>query len=239
MNPPAALGLMKLLRQLPRVRGMSSRPPPIAMPSLGTTPKTAEGAIELYDKWASSYDKTLRSWDYPAPSRTAALLKSFLHAAELPVLDAGCGTGLSGEALNAAGFRRIVGADVSQASLDLCRKKAIYELLQQCSLEAELPFADRTFSAAVSVGAFSYVHNFSHLFHELCRVTAPGGIIVFTHRQPLWDSDTDSIQSSAAALSAKGLWSELYVSGPEPYMPRNPDPEESSKRIRYVAYKVL
>merc|ERR1719160_2367279 len=35
------------------------------------TPHTKEGAVELYDKWASSYDETLQSWGYVSHLRVA------------------------------------------------------------------------------------------------------------------------------------------------------------------------
>ncbi|MDZ7829733.1 MAG: class I SAM-dependent methyltransferase [Halofilum sp. (in: g-proteobacteria)] len=38
------------------------------------------------------------------------------------MLDAGCGTGLSGRALSAAGFRTIDGMDVSQRSLEIAAR---------------------------------------------------------------------------------------------------------------------
>lgn len=44
---------------------------PVAVDALGATPKTAEGAKELYEVWAADYDEALVSWDYPAPRRVA------------------------------------------------------------------------------------------------------------------------------------------------------------------------
>ncbi|CAE8662853.1 unnamed protein product, partial [Polarella glacialis] len=162
-----------------------------------------------------------------------------------PVLDAGCGTGLSGEALHAQGFTRLVGIDVSEASLKLCKTKGIYEQLEICDLDCSagpLQFEDNSFSGVVSVGVFSYVHNFERLFKELCRITAPGGVVVFTHRHPLWGEDVDGVRSAAAALEANTeapRWVQLLVSEPQDYMPCNPDPAESSKKINYIVHRVL
>ena len=121
---------------------------PIAKPELGTTPKTAAGAIKLYDAWAGDYDETLRSWDYPAPRRTAALLQTHLSAPDGAVLDAGCGTGLSGEALRAAGFSGLIGTDVSAESLQVCARKGVYSRLEIANLEEPLPFACVFFTRA-------------------------------------------------------------------------------------------
>ena len=45
---------------------------------------------------------------------------------ESPVVDLGCGTGLSGEALRAAGFADVDGYDFSEGMLALARKKNCY-----------------------------------------------------------------------------------------------------------------
>eukprot|EP00931_Biecheleriopsis_adriatica_P121245 TRINITY_DN96331_c0_g1_i1.p1 TRINITY_DN96331_c0_g1~~TRINITY_DN96331_c0_g1_i1.p1 ORF type:complete len:253 (-),score=29.60 TRINITY_DN96331_c0_g1_i1:176-934(-) len=220
----------------------------IAMPDLGATPKTKEGAVELYDKWADTYDDTLRSWNYPAPTRVAELLKlhSGSDAPALPVLDAGCGTGLVGEALLSAGYKDLVGIDVSDESLKICLTKrytstACWDL--QCS-NGPYPFAGNSFSAVVCSGVLSYIQDFDAVFKEWCRVTAPGGIIVFTHRAPLWDGDEHSCRSSASALGvgstgSAAYWEQLFCSEESDYMPNNPDPAESAKKIRYLVYKVL
>jgi len=217
----------------------------IQMPGLGNTPKTKDGAVDLYDKWADSYDETLRSWNYPAPGRVAELLKQHRVAGTpaLPVLDAGCGTGLSGEALQAAGFAEVVGTDVSDSSLQLIAQKKpwLYKSTACCDLECSegpSPFADKSFSGVICVGVLSYVQKFDAVFKEWCRVTAPGGLIVFTHREPLWDGDEHSCKTVAAAMEGAGSWTQVLCSEPSEYMPNNPDPKESEKRIRYLVYKV-
>lgn len=216
---------------------------PVAVPALGQLSKTREGAVELYDNWAATYDDALRSWDYPAPARCAELLRQYAARSALPVFDAGCGTGLSGEALRAEGFPQIIGSDVSSVSVMLAAEKGIYEDVCVVDLECEkgpLPFESGAFSGVVSVGVFSYVHGFEKLFPELCRVVSPGGVVVFTHRAPLWDDDVDAIRTVAEALEhEQGLWKRLYVSEPQPYMPRNPDPNESKKKIQYIVHRVL
>ena len=87
-----------------------------------------------YDAWAENYDDTLAQWNYQSPTIVATMLKQ-----EVPpdghVLDAGCGTGLSGKALHAAGFRRITGIDISQASLDVAAQAGVCERLIQVNMQ--------------------------------------------------------------------------------------------------------
>ena len=109
----------------------------------GAIAKTAEGAEELYDDWVGHYDASLKrfhlcehilkacyalyssslrsSWEYPAPSRVAEILlqEGLEKGNTARVLDLGCGTGMSGEALAEHGFEGpLTGVDISQLSLD-------------------------------------------------------------------------------------------------------------------------
>ena len=54
-----------------------------------------------YDDQAPTYDSTLAGWGYDAPWRVAELLTGSLTGggSSPTVLDAGCGTGLAGQAL--------------------------------------------------------------------------------------------------------------------------------------------
>jgi hypothetical protein len=73
---------------------------------LSAAPKNAQGAIDLYDAWADSYEDDLRAWGYAAPDITARLLHDLplklnsdqdmvVDQANIAVLDSGCGTGMS------------------------------------------------------------------------------------------------------------------------------------------------
>jgi len=215
----------------------------VAMPGLGATPKTPEGATQLYDEWAKTYDITLKSWHYEAHTKTAELLEQLRGDSTAPfaVLDTGCGTGMSGEALRAVrGVGTLTGIDISPASLDYIRenKPGVYSKLAVADLEklatTPLPFADDTFDAIVCVGVLSYVQNFAELYEEWIRVTRPGGLVIFTHR--LWGKD-DS-KPAAEALQKQNLWTLVHESADSPYMPKNPDPEERAKRIKYIAFQL-
>jgi hypothetical protein len=46
-----------------------------------------------------------------------------------------------------------------------------------------------------------------------------------------------NVRSAAQALEEEGLWTRRWLSEPAAYMPRNPLPEESAKRIRYAVFE--
>lgn len=215
----------------------------IAYSGLGAAPKTAEGAVQLYDEWADDYDKCLISWGFEAPDRVAALLKGRMKA-DGKVLDLGCGTGMSGEALINAGMKGAhVGIDISPKSIEISSKKGCYSggaFVGSLETEFTSEITDKgPFDAVISVGVFSYVHNFELLWSEVLKNIVPGGYLIFTHRDPYWKTDVDGIQTEAAKRVLSKEWTCVSVSEPMPYMPQNPDPAENSKVINYVVYRKL
>ena len=62
-----------------------------------------EKVDKLYKDWADSYDEEVCGYGYASPARCAEALKNFLPL-DAPILDFGCGTGLSGVALQNKGF---------------------------------------------------------------------------------------------------------------------------------------
>ena len=56
-----------------------------------------------YDSWAKKYNDDLEEWDYRAPAYASKLLEQYVPRNHT-ILDAGCGTGLTGKALKIAGY---------------------------------------------------------------------------------------------------------------------------------------
>ena len=142
-----------------------------------------------YDDQAPTYDETLASWGYDAPWRVAELLLgSLTEASSLQtVLDAGCGTGLAGQALRDAGFEgRLLGVDLSPDSVALARPRGIYDELLVSDLQQPLPYEDDSVDAVVCVGVLTYVPDVAAIWVEFCRVTRPGGRVVLTQRDDVW-----------------------------------------------------
>ena len=90
---------------------------------------SVEETREIYANWAGTYDKDVADWGYATPKRIALALRLSGANPAKPVLDFGCGTGLSGVALKAAGFSQIDGTDISPEMLALARERGIYDHL--------------------------------------------------------------------------------------------------------------
>mmetsp|Transcript_54066 Transcript_54066/g.97129 ORF Transcript_54066/g.97129 Transcript_54066/m.97129 type:complete len:244 (+) Transcript_54066:52-783(+) len=229
----------------PRTENIPAPSPlPAASPATGNNKvfggDSADAAKDLYDNWAKKYDADLESWGWTSPRRVAEFLGELGCGPLQHVLDAGCGTGLSGAALKVAGIGSeggIVGIDISQASLDIANAKGVYATTVCGNLEEPFALDAATFDAVVCSGVSSYIRHFDKFLFEVCRVLRSGGVFVMTHRYDFWDTDEHKCRSTITAMADKNAWSIERIGEPEFHMPNNPDPVHSSKRIRLLAFR--
>jgi predicted TPR repeat methyltransferase len=176
--------------------------------------------MRQYDEMSPTYDETLLSeWGYRAPATAADLLARYVGL-QSTILDAGCGTGLTGVELQRVGFETIHGADISMPSLENAASKGVYRSLVRANLLEPLPFSDNAFDAAICVGVLSYITG-DLFFRELCRVIREGGILLLSHRTDLIAER--SFDALLAEFDAEGLWSSVFHSTNLPYLPGHPD----------------
>tara|TARA_R110002020_G_scaffold15143_29_gene53894 strand:- start:757 stop:1380 length:624 start_codon:yes stop_codon:yes gene_type:complete len=144
---------------------------------------------DIYADWAKNYDSdTVDGMGYVGPALVAeALFERVSPAAR--ILDAGCGTGLAGEQLAARGFLRVDGIDVSPDMLRVARGKNVYRSLREADLTAPIDLPDNSYDGAVCVGVFTNGHVGPAAFDELARVVRPGGTIVATVHENVWQAE--------------------------------------------------
>jgi predicted TPR repeat methyltransferase len=131
-----------------------------------------------YDLWARKYDADVGEAEaYRAPVAAAEVAARYLDKSAR-ILDAGAGTGLSGEALHAAGFDDLVAVDISAGMLEQAQRKGVYREIRRMDLGRRIDFDDDRFDAVVTVGTTSQMPAAS--LREFVRVVRPGGHIVFT-----------------------------------------------------------
>jgi len=200
----------------------------------GMTNANLQQLEKYYDSWSSSYEEDLLGMGYDAPQRAAeALTKHDIDPAH-PVLDAGCGTGLTGLHLKKLGFSEITGVDYSTASLDKARQKGCYSDLKRMDMNHPLTFTDNHFAAAQCIGTLTYLSNMDGLMREFQRVVRAGGIVSITHRLDLYD---DAFKSVLQGIVDDGLWSHIHHSDPQPYIPGHDDFGDD-KAIIYDMFRV-
>ena len=172
---------------------------------------------DRYDAWAKAYDDDLAAWSYQAPEVVAEIVVT-RHPEAGSVLDVGCGTGLVGRALRARGFAgRILGLDISQASLEIARRSGAYDAVEQADLQQRLPFEDDSVDAVVCVGVMTYLPEVEAVWREFARVARPEG----SSSRPSARTCGTSRECQAVVdrLQAEGVWTPLEITGPAPYLP--------------------
>jgi predicted TPR repeat methyltransferase len=180
-------------------------------------PSDPREVADRYDAWAASYDDDLSAWSYQAPSVVANAVVT-RHSAASSVLDVGCGTGLVGRALRARGFAgEILGLDISEASLEVARQCGAYDALEQADLQEPLALEADRVDAVVCVGVMTYLPEVEAVWREFARVVRPGGLVVVTQREDIWDER--GCPDVVDRLRDEGVWTPLDVTGPAPYLP--------------------
>ncbi|WP_420325155.1 class I SAM-dependent DNA methyltransferase [Mameliella sp.] len=115
--------------------------------------RTDEETRELYDAWAKTYDASVEGEGYATPRRCAEALHTFMPDLTAPILDFGCGTGLSGLALRLAGFSTIDGVDLSPGMLELAQERQTYRNLTPIGTDDPLPGGYAAIAAIGVIGA--------------------------------------------------------------------------------------
>lgn len=144
--------------------------------------KTNEELEAGYHDWAKHYDEDLQRFGYRAPTIVAGLCRRHVKRDAAPMLDAGCGTGLMGDALHLLGYDHLVGIDMSRGMLNVARSKRVYNELYRMILGEPLGFESDRFMATFAVGVITLGHAPADSFDELIRVTRPGGFLIFSLR---------------------------------------------------------
>lgn len=160
-----------------------------------------EDCVDVYKDWAKTYEQdTVGDMGYVAPSIVAEKLAEVVEPGAI-VLDAGCGTGLTGRELRQRGLETIDGMDISPDMLDLAREKGAYRDLRIQDMTGPLDYATDAYDAVTCVGTFTHAHVGPKGFDELIRITKANGPIVATVHEDVWP---DGYEDHFAALERGG-----------------------------------
>lgn len=141
---------------------------------------SAEATRQFYNEWSANYDAEIVENGYATPARCASALKEFADKLTSPLLDIGCGTGMSGTAFRDAGFSTIDGADFSAEMLAEARKKDIYRALVQTDLANPFPFAAGQYANIAAVGVLNPGHAPAETLDSVIALLPRGGCFVFS-----------------------------------------------------------
>lgn len=153
--------------------------------------KSVEDCRDAYDEWAEQFDGDIALQDYVAPMHVARALVDAGANLQGEILDAGCGTGLSGVALVNAGAKTMDGLDLSEGMLKVAAKTGIYRSLKPADLSKCIPFArNESYDIVACVGTLTHGHvKPVPALKEFVRVVKRGGYIAATILDDIWESD--------------------------------------------------
>jgi len=144
---------------------------PLAEATIGRVARVAR-----YDGSAEWYDR-VNAEQAPQATRLAARL---LGEGPGRLLDVGCGGGIHDRVLAENGWS-VLGVDISDDQLRLARDRGV-EVVEADA--HELPFADGSFAAALSIFTHTDLDDFPTVVREVARILEPGGRFVYVGGHP-------------------------------------------------------
>ena len=172
--------------------------------------ESIEELEDRYDQWASTYDSHLAlTTGYAIPEETMKAVCRLLDL-KATILDAGAGTGLMGEVLQAAGYSDLHAIDLSDQMLGVASSKNIYVSLSKMKLGDRLEFEDNVFDAVVITGVFTTGHAEPQSLDELVRIVKTSGHIIFSINLDAYHNL--GFEQKMEDISAAGVWEQAYRS---------------------------
>jgi predicted TPR repeat methyltransferase len=142
--------------------------------------ETQDDTRRLYRDWAETYDDEVLGAGYASPGRVAAAMANAVKDRTAPLLDLGCGTGLSGEAFRQAGFTTVDGTDFSEEMLESAKAKGVYRSLFKGDLSRPIPAEPGDYADIAAVGVFSPSHAPAEMIDQVMDLLPKGGCFGFT-----------------------------------------------------------
>jgi len=144
---------------------------------------------QFYEDWAKNYNVDTTSSDYVGPVISTKLLSQYLPARDSKLLDAGCGTGLVGIELQALGYDRVDGFDLSDSMAEQATATGAYQQVLGGidMMRATENYADASYAAILSVGVFTLGHVPPEALIVLLRLVSPGGLLLISTRTHYYD----------------------------------------------------
>lgn len=174
--------------------------------------RSQEELASAYANWSVDYDRETIAAGYCLPFVIAGWVARHVPVGDGPMLDAGCGTGLSGPYLRALGYDAIEGLDFSEEMLGLARLRNAYGELKRATLGETLPWPDGYFGAFLSTGVFTEGHAPATSLEELVRITRSGGHAIFTVRDSVLEKG--GFRAVFYGLEKAGRWLPVEESQP-------------------------
>ncbi len=143
----------------------------------------------IYAAWADDYDSDLiDGHGYKAPEDAVSSFVELGLAKNVRILDVGCGTGIVGLLLRAAGFTQIDGGDLSAEMRAVADGHNVYNQLFQLDMTADYKIAfEDAYDAVICVGVFGFGPPHVQHLHHIMGAAKPGAPVMVTVNGSGWN----------------------------------------------------
>jgi predicted TPR repeat methyltransferase len=169
-------------------------------------PRTPEESRAIYRDWAATYDADVQGAGYALPPRLAKALAEAAPDLAAPLLDFGCGTGLSGLALAAEGFTTIDGTDITSEMLEKAKTTGVYRKTW-ASQPGDTP--PNGYSIIAAIGVVSLGAAPADTLHILLDALPAQGLLGFSYNDATL-ADPSYMEALAKAQQSATLVHEAY-----------------------------
>ena len=94
----------------------------------------------------------------------------------------------------------------------MAQQGGAYDSVERADLQQPLPLDDESVDAVVCVGVMTYLPEVEAVWREFARVVRPGGLVVATQREDLWEER--DCQAVIDRLQGEGVWTPLEIDRP-------------------------
>ncbi|HTD05435.1 tetratricopeptide repeat protein [Undibacterium sp.] len=135
---------------------------------------------ELFDQYAGHFDQhLLDGLQYRTPALLVEMVKEFVPAGALDIVDLGCGTGLCGSLLKPLS-RTLTGIDISPNMLDQAARRDVYDNLVCAEIVEFLGRSQDCCDVVLAADVFVYIGELAGIFAAAHRALRVGGIFAFS-----------------------------------------------------------
>ena len=144
-------------------------------------PRCSDAFVKAtFEETAASFDRTLSALDYRGPQLIERTLREHLpNAADLTVLDAGCGTGLCAAVLRPIALR-LTAVDLSGDMLRLAADRALYDDLFEGEVTSFMAAHPEAFDLVCAGDVLCYFGDLEPFARAARGALRPGGLLVAT-----------------------------------------------------------
>ncbi len=149
---------------------------------------TPDDSVRYYNAFAATYDEDFAAaLGWHTPKTIAAIYREQATAADVPIADIGCGTGIVAEAL---GYppEDIDGIDISDAMLAKAQAKGLYRATIKADLTGPLGPLGQGYGAVVSAGTFTTGHLGPEVLEALLQIARPGAWFVIGVKRTFFEA---------------------------------------------------